>query len=42
MSLTEIAAALDYADNSAFARASRRQSGEAPSVWREQYRQRDV
>lgn len=42
MSLTEIAATLDYADTSAFARAFRRQSGEAPSVWREQYRQRDA
>jgi len=39
MNLSEIAATLDYADTSAFARAFRRQSGKAPSAWRKQYRQ---
>lgn len=38
MNITEIAATLDYADTSAFARAFRRQSGMAPSEWREQCR----
>lgn len=42
MNLTEIAATLDYADASAFARAFRRQSGESPSAWREQSRLRNI
>ena len=39
MNSGEIAAALDYADASAFARAFRRQSGFAPSGWRVKHRQ---
>lgn len=42
MSLTEIAATLDYADTSAFARAFRLQSGKTPSSWREQCRLRNT
>ena len=41
MKLSEIAATLDYADGSAFARAFRRQSGMTPSLWREQYQHPD-
>ena len=37
MNITEISANLDYADTSAFARAFRRQSGAAPSEWREKH-----
>jgi AraC-like DNA-binding protein len=39
MSLTDIAAVLEYSDVSAFARAFRRQSGTAPSAWREKHLQ---
>lgn len=36
LSVSDIAAMLDYCDSSTFARAFRRQSGQAPSDWREQ------
>lgn len=39
LNVSDIALILKYTDASAFARAFRRQSGKAPSVWREQYRQ---
>jgi AraC-like DNA-binding protein len=39
MNLAQIAATLDYADASAFARAFRRQSGSTPSSWRQKHRQ---
>ena len=35
LEITQIAAALDYADSSAFTRAFRRWSGITPSAWRE-------
>jgi AraC-like DNA-binding protein len=38
MSLTEIAASLEYSDASAFARAFRRQSGQSPSAWRKHFK----
>jgi len=38
LEMTQIAAALDYADASAFTRAFRRWSGTTPARWREQHR----
>ena len=42
LNVSDIAAILDYTDASAFARAFRRQSGKAPSAWREHYRQHNT
>jgi len=41
LNVSDIALTLNYTDASAFARAFRRQSGKAPSAWREQHRQYD-